>query len=136
MDTGKTGYEMFTPEQKGMGLSKGGAALIAYPRSEPVKNLMNKVGAIKTPAQTRNFTEDLIKNMSPNDSVLAIARNMKQRYPGFDENAYFDYLRENQDRLGTNSRLIREINAGVSDFLPDWRDIGLFPAFTKSVAND
>jgi hypothetical protein len=97
---------------------------------------MNKVGAIKTPAQTRNFTEDLIKNMSPNDSVLAIARNMKQRYPGFDENAYFDYLRENQDRLGTNSRLIREINAGVSDFLPDWRDIGLFPAFTKSVAND
>ncbi len=123
-------------DQIGMGLSKGGAAMIAFPRSENVVKLMNESRLLKTPTETRRFASDLISKMGPKDSFLAIARNMKQKYPGFDENAYFDYLRENQGNLALSPTQKREINAGVSDFFPDWRDIGLFPAFTKSVAND
>ncbi len=123
-------------DQGGMGISKGGAAMIAYPRTENVIKVMNESKPLKTPTETRRFASDLISKMGSKDSFLAIARNMKQKYPGFDENAYFDYLRENQGNLALSSRQKREINAGVSDFFPDWRDIGLFPAFTKSVAND
>ena len=123
-------------DQGGMGLSKGGSAMIAYPRTENVIKLMNENKVLKTPTDTRRFAEDLIHKVSPDDSFLAIARNMKQKYPGFDEKAYFDYLRDNQTSLALTSTQQRELSAGVSDFLPDWRDIGLFPAFTKSVAND
>ena len=130
--------------QNGMGLSPGGAAIIAYPRSPKVqefikgtriapKNIRLARGVAE---DTRAFAEGLINRMSPDDSFLAIARQMKQQDPEFDEYAFFDYLRENQDRYGSNPRLNQEVSQGVSDFYPNWRDIGLFPAFTKSVAND
>lgn len=124
--------------QTGMGLSPGGAAVIAYPRTEKVKSLIKNthISDKNATESTRNFAESLSKEMTPKDSFLAIARQMKQQDPNFDEYAFFDYLRENQDEYGVNPRLNREITQGVSDFFPNWRDIGLFPAFTKPVTND
>jgi hypothetical protein len=124
--------------QQGMGLSPGGAAIIAYPRSEKVKSLIKntKISPKDSSASTKSFADNLIKTMSPKDSLLAIARQMKEQDPNFNEYAYFEYLRENEDQFGTNPRLHREVTQGVSDFFPNWRDIGLFPAFKKSVTND
>jgi hypothetical protein len=124
--------------QEGMGLSPGGAAIIQYPRTDKVKNLIKKTKiSSKNPSEsTREFAENLFNEMTPKDSFLAIARQMKQQDSNFDEYAFFDFLRENKDLYNTNKRLDREVSNGVSDFFPNWRDIGLFPAFTKSVAND
>ena len=137
-------------QQEGMGLSPGGAAIIQYPRTEKVKNLIQntKIPFSKDVTDpnlkrtqpnseaTRAFADNLMKVMTPQDSFLAVARQMKEQDPRFDEYAFFDYLRENKDQYGSIPRLDREVSNGVSDFFPNWRDIGLFPAFTKSVAND
>ena len=124
--------------QQGMGLSPGGAAIIQYPRTEKVKSLIQKtkISPKNSAESTRAFAENLFKVMTPEDSFLAIARQMKQQDPNFDEYSFFDYLRENKDQYGTISRLDREVTNGVSDFFPNWRDIGLFPAFGKAVTND
>lgn len=124
--------------QIGMGLSPGAAALIAYPRTEKVKKLINntKISYKNSAESTRNFAENLFKDMTPKDSFLAIARQMKDQDPNFDEYAFIDYLRENADQYGSNPRLQREVDKGASDIFPNWRDIGLFPIFGKSVAND
>ncbi len=124
-------------DQGGLGLSKGARAIIAYPRSEPVIKLIkdtkiqNKNDYI---TDTLKFTENLIKNMGPNDSILAIAKLMKEKHPRFNQDAYFDYLRDNQDRLGLTPRLKREVSQGKLDWSSDWADMELFPYFGKSGA--
>ncbi len=127
-----------TGRQEGLGLSPGGAAIIAYPRTENVKNLIKetKISSKNPQESTREFAQNLFKQMTPKDSFLAIARQMKHQDSNFDEYAFFDYLRENTDQYGSNARLNREVDQGVSDFFPNWRDIGLFPAFTRPVSND
>lgn len=126
----------------GFGLSPGSAALIAYPRSESIKSEIRKnqnwgdMPFDKHEAMSRRFAEDIAKNMRSNDSFLAIAREMKDRNPYFNETAFFDYLRENQDNLGLNARLKRELESGVSDLFPNWGDIALFPISGRSVAHD
>lgn len=125
-------------KQKGMGLSPGGAAIIQYPRTKKVKSLIkNTKISNRNPSQsTRAFAQDLFKEMTPRDSFLAISRQMKEQDPNFDEYAFFDYLRENKGEYGSIPRLDREVSNGVSDFFPNWRDIGLFPTFGKAVTND
>lgn len=124
-------------DQGGLGISKGARALIAYERSEPVKKLIketkiqNKNDYI---TDTLNFTENLIKSMGPNDSVLAIGKLMKEKHPRFNQDAYFDYLRDNQDRLGLTARMKREVSQGKLDWASDWADIEYFPYFGKSGA--
>lgn len=153
MDVGKSFKEMGSSEylfnllkdkregedgaQLGMGLSPGGAAIISFPRSGQVNGLISRTRVGKNPSMgTRAFADELSKVMTPEDSFLAIARVMKQKDSNFDEYAFFDYLRENRDKYSSNARLKREISQGVSDFFPDWRDVGLFPAFKQSVANE
>jgi hypothetical protein len=127
-----------TGRQAGLGLSPGGAAIIQYPRTEKVKSLIKntKISPKNSAQSTRAFADNLSKDITPQDSFLAIARQMKQQDPNFDEYAFFDYLRENKDQYGTIPRLDLEVTNGVSDFFPNWRDIGLFPAFGKAVTND
>src|SRR5574338_1178211 len=125
-------------KQIGMGLSPGGAAIIQYPRTPKVKELIKntRISHINSSQNTRAFAQNIMKVITPEDSFLAIARQMKQQDPFFDEYAFFDYLRENRDQYGSIPRLDREVSNGVSDFFPNWRDIGLFPAFGKAVSND
>lgn len=124
--------------QIGMGLSPGGGAIIQYPRSPKVKSLIKntKIPSKNSSEYTRAFADNLYNEMTPNDSFLAIARQMKQQDRNFDEYAFFDYLRENKDKYSWNKRLDREVSRGVSDALPNWRDIGIFPWFEKAVTND
>ncbi len=111
-----------------MDLSPGGAATIAYDQSERVKDLIKtaKISANNSAQGTRQFAQKLFKSMSPEDSFLSIAKQMKQSNPSFNERAFFDYLRENTDQYSSNDRLNREVSQGVSDFFPNWGDIFLF----------
>lgn len=123
----------------GLSLSPGARAVIAYERSEPVKKLMkdakieNKKDFV---TDTIKFTDDLAKSMGPDDSILAVAKLMKENHPRFNQDAYFDYLRNNQDRLGLNPRLKREINRGALDWAADWEDMQLFPYFKRMGTNE
>jgi len=124
--------------QNGLGLSAGGAAIIAFRPSKAESNLIKStsIGAKNPVQQTKSFAEEVLKNLTPKDSFLSIARNMKQKDPNFDENAFFDYLRDNSERYSSDPRLTLEVSRGVSDFFPNWRDIGLFPVWGKAVTNE
>jgi hypothetical protein len=136
-----------SPARYGFDLSPGGAAIIAYPRSEPVKKTINEYGKFrvspndtikgKNPSvYTRKLAQEIGKNIRPEDSLLAISTQVKQTNPDFNESAFFDYFRENQDNLGLTPHMKEELIQGVSDLTPEWGDIFLFPFFEKSVAND
>jgi hypothetical protein len=126
----------------GFDLSPGGAALIAYKRSDPVKKLISSntdwgnTPSNKLDVKSRKFAQDFSNEMRSEDSILAVAREMKQKNRFFDETAFFDYFRENQDELGLTPHMKQELTLGVSDLTPNWGDIALFPAIGRSVAND
>lgn len=132
--------------QFGFDLSPGGAALIAYDRSEPVKNMIKSnenwhkysggVHEQKLPEQSRKFAKDVWNKMNDEDSILAVAREMKQKNHFFDEASFFDYFRENQDKLGLTPHQKQELVSGVSDIFPNWGDLAVFPYWGRSVAND
>lgn len=128
----KTGYD----------LTPGGAALIAYPRSEPVKKLIKQnvswgqVRQDQSIPRTRKFAQEISQELKNKDSLLAIAREMKQSNKNFNESAFFDYFRENQNNLGLSPHMQEELLEGVGDIIPNWGDFALFPLFHKSVAND
>jgi hypothetical protein len=131
-----------TQEAKlGYGLSPGGASLIAYPRSSQVKEIINNqkffgVDPVSTAQSTMKFAQDVSKKITPNDSLLAIIRDAKDRNLNINEDAFLDYFRENQKRLGLSGHQRNELTIGKSDFLPNWGDISLFPAFGGSKANE
>ena len=146
-----------TDKEKGLigyDLSSQGSALIAYPRSDGLKELIKnyekdkpKFGVLKIPKLLRvgnqdfqgvvvsqGIAKDFLENKKETDSSLAFAREMKDRYPLFDQGAFFDYIRKNTKDL--NPRQNSELIMGESDDYPDWGDISLFPIFGKSEAND
>ena len=91
--------------------------------------------ADKLDPATRKFAIDILKNLTANDSLLAIAREMKQKNPYFNEALFFDTIRDNTKNL--TPRMKGELlQTETGDYLPTWGDIALFPAFTKSVAHD
>lgn len=131
---------MIDPGSYGFDLSPGAASLIAFPRSESIKQLIKNsqnfgdLPSNQLGAATRKFALDVLKNITGNDSLLAITREMKNKNPYFDEGIFFDTIRENQQNL--TPRMKEELITGESDIFPNWGDIALFPAFTKSVAHD
>ncbi len=132
--------------QFGFDLSPGGAALIAYDRSEPVKKMIKSnenwhkyAGGVheqKLPDYSRKFAKDVWEKMNDDDSILAIAREMKQNNRFFDAAAFFDYFRENQDKRGLTPHQKQELVSGVGDIFPNWGDLAVFPYWGRSVAND
>lgn len=143
-ETGSFGYDA----------SPGGAALIAYPRSEPIKDLIKnqskkfrpprlepigKVSEISAhnSKTSRKFAEDFANSRSKKDSILAAARQAKDTYPYFDEVAFFDHLRENQDEYGFTPEQRDELVTGIDGIKINWGDHALFPIFGgRSAAHD
>jgi len=126
----------------GFGLSPGGAALIAYPRSDNLKkvekeNPFKAVGGQQTNIpQSRKLSQLFAKNRTASDSILAFAKELKMQSGFFDEVAFFDYLRENQDDFNFTPEQKNELLKGISDMAPNWGDIALFPYFGRSKAHD
>lgn len=131
-----------TAENKGFGASPGGAALIAFPRSEAVNNYLKGVKGPTSldPDQiarhSRKLAIDIGKRIQDKDSIQAIARQLRDSNIYFDENAFFQQLTEDQDQIGLTKHQKQDLEKGVSDIFPNWGDVALFPTFGKSVAND
>lgn len=119
------------------GLSPEGAASIAYELSKQAKAYINKIvpeGALNIEAKTLKYAHDLEDYLTREDSILSIAKNIKEKDPYFDVKTFLSEVRSIQDELGLSPTQKRELETrGVSDFFPNWGDIFLFPKLGKGV---
>jgi hypothetical protein len=110
------------------------ASQLAYPPSS--KALSEYEGNIKrSPAIGERFREisrkrakDIQNIITSEDSLLSIARSIKDKDPYFDETSFFDQLREDRENLSLTPRQERELGQSESRFLPKWHDIWYFPS--------
>lgn len=123
-----------TKNETGFNMSPQGAALIAYPRSSKVSELIKnseRSSSIpeKRQAQSRKHAMEIEKTITSGDSLLAIAKEFKMKDPYFDERSFFGQLRDDQDELALSPRQLRELGRGESDLFPDWGDVWILPTF-------
>lgn len=113
-------------------LSPQGAASIAY---LPTKSNQDYLQTVK-PSVPRDYYQNSIKHaanvlngnvLTGNDSILALAKNIKERDPFFDQKAFFNYLREHQDESTLSPKQKRDLIKGASDIFPNWGDLWIFP---------
>lgn len=117
----------------GLGLSPGGSALIAYPRSQGIKQVIgNKDNRLMKKPEV--LGKMILENLDKDDSLLSLMRDLKDKNPLIDEAAMWDYFRSNQKSL--YPRQIEDLERGESDLFPNWGDVFLFPSFGRSAAND
>lgn len=118
-----------------MGLSPQGAAYVAYDLSPNVKSYIPKIkSSAKTHPQENaiKVATELGDKITPQDSILAIVRNIKDHDPFFDETAFFGQLREDMHDLGLTNTQITEIAEGEDAKKRTWGDILVFPWFGRS----
>jgi len=118
------------------GMSPQGAASIAFPPSKSVRSYMDKVKSsekdiAKAPVRARKYANDIESFIQRDDSILAIARDLRQKDPFFDERAFFSELRQNMDSMSLSPRQRREIAKGESDLFKTWGDILIQPWGSK-----
>lgn len=117
-----------------MGLSSQGAASIAY---EVSKDIANFIPTIQSSAKTnpidnaRKVATQLGEKITPQDSILSIVAHIKDHDTFFDENTFFDQLREDQEHLGLTPRQQRELAVGEAPKKKAWMDMAIFPWFGK-----
>jgi len=129
--------EYYNTLQSQFGVSPEGAASIAYPLSKYANNYISKIG----PSQADNFYENTIKYaedlgdyLTRDDSILSIAKNIKERDPFFDIKTFLSEIRSNQEDLGLKGQQKLEINErGIQDVFPNWGDIFLFPKLGRGL---
>lgn len=127
--------EFYNTLRSNFNLSPQGAAYLAYPRSKGVSNYIEKSKSIPymnlsaAPAHSRKYASDIENLINREDSLLAIARDFRQKDPMFDQRAFFSQLREDQDTLGLTPRQKREIAQGESEIFPNWGDLLILPKF-------
>jgi len=112
------------------GLSPMAAASQAYPLN---KNLKSYVSTVKPTnfmeyanGHSRRYAQDVLNQITPNDSLLSIAFNLKKKDANFNQNEFFDELNMNRDNLVSPFQK-RELEQGASDIFPNWGDLLLLP---------
>ena len=129
------------PEQGGMGFSSEGAASVAFPLSPPlntyVKNYkpqnmkQTKYGEVpdpkRTEANSRKAAHEVAKMLGENDSVLTIGRDLRKKDPYFDQESFYDEMRQIKNEAGLNDRQINELPERNTDWLPNWADFLILP---------
>lgn len=142
------------PEEGGFGFSPQGSALVAFDLNKDLNqyakefkpnyerpgsnrpvfgaSLPNAPDQRKIEATARKAAIDVGKLITENDSLLAVARALSDRDPYFNQGAFFDQLREDQDQLTLNDRQRRELSEGTKDLLPTWGDLLFFPWFGRT----
>lgn len=126
--------EFYNTLQSNFTMSPQGAASLAYPRNQNVKKYVDSV----RPSKMHDFTNytsnsrkqaiDVEKLITSDDSLLAIARDLREKDPYFDQQAFFDQLSEDKEELGLNERQRREL-AQDPQMLPSWGDVLILPLF-------
>jgi hypothetical protein len=128
-------YNFLKDPAEGIGLSPEGAASIAYELSKPAASYINKIEESTGSNFEKNaikYAADLGDYLSRDDSILSIAKNIKDKDPFFDIKTFMSEIRKNQDELGLSPVQKREIETrGVGDFFPNWGDVFLFPKFGR-----
>jgi len=142
------------PEQGGFGFSPQGSASVAFDLNKGLKDyvrdfkpnydrpgsnrpvfgasLPNAPDQRKIEATARKAATDVGKFITEDDSLLAVARSLSDRDPYFNQEAFFEQLREDQDQLTLNDRQRRELSEGTKDLLPTWGDLLFFPWFGRT----
>jgi len=135
-----------SPDQGGFGLSPQGSAVIAFPPTKQVKGYVDtfkpnntkwsQYGPLPDPAKinsnARKAAIDVEKLIDADDSILSIVRALTEKDPDFNQEAFFEQLNEDQDRIRLNDRQRRELAEGQRDILPTWGDIKYLPWFRRS----
>lgn len=119
--------------------SPQGASLIAYPRSPKVKDYLSRFKPSKSQNAkeiSRKAAADVEDLIASGDSILAIARDLKDKYGLFDEKSFFDQIREDQASLPLTPAQKAELDEAESSVIRSWGDVWLFPSFGRSKAND
>lgn len=122
--------EFFNTLKSDFNMSPSGAALVAYPLEKRAQEYINtnvrKTRVGDSEKNSIKYANDLDKYLSSEDSLIAIARSLRQKDPFFDETTFFNQLRDDENiRLSPRQR--REIINGVPDIFPNWGDISILP---------
>lgn len=121
-------------------LSPGYSALITYPRSPALKQIIKEsnfnIPFSDISSNSKKIAQEWGDKRTGKDSVLAFARSMKDRHPLFDETAFFDYLRDNQDELNLGPEQTQDLQTGISDMFRNWGDLALFPLTGRSILHE
>jgi hypothetical protein len=140
------------PSTIGLGLSPQEAAAIAYPtkkvsgldeyiskiKPEKIKFGAGTVGGIKgggsfdTAKNAQSYAVNVEKYLNdPKASPLAIAREIRHKDPNFNQGAFFDQLRQDNENgvIKLNPQQERELTEGTSDLTPNWGDLWFLPFF-------
>lgn len=114
-------------------LSPQGAASVAFPVSEGVKKEIGQfrssppLWSEKNTRHAQQIASQISGKLTDNDSVLSIARSLKDRDPNFDQTAFFRQLAADQDELRLNPRQRDEIAEGTENWMRSWGDIFVLP---------
>lgn len=122
--------EFFNILKGEFGMSPHAAAQIAYPRSDSVNKVIKGIKDIDYFSQIKDSKKAAINiedALTREDSLLAIAKNLADVYENFNQRAFFQQLVEDRDRLSLSPQQKRELDEGVSDWLPNWNDTWFFP---------
>lgn len=134
--------EFFNILREKFKLSPQGAAFIAYPAGKNVKNYIENwkpkntkftnYADIPIPekieSNSRKAAYDISEIIGDDDNLLAIAKQLSEKDPYFDQRVFFDELTDNpiiNERLSDNHKSQR--NIGERDYIPTWGDVKIFP---------
>jgi hypothetical protein len=129
------------PRGAGMGFSSEGAASVAFPITpspntyiknyKPQNMKQTKYGEVpdpkRTEANSRKAANDIGRIIGENDSVLTIGRELRKKDPYFDQEAFYDEMRQIKGEIGLNDRQINELPERNTDWLPNWADFLILP---------
>lgn len=117
-------------------LSDSLASSIAFDLQPAVKSYIkdfkpiNFVDARSIPNKDKVFSNsrkaaiDIEKRLSANDSLLSISRALAEKDPNFDQQSFFEQLREDRDLILLNDRQKLELGEGATkNWVPTWGDV-------------
>ncbi len=117
-------------------MSPQGAASIAFPLSTSVSKYISSMkgneksdSISKAPIRARKYASDLENVINRDDSILTIARDLRNKDKYFDERSFFNELRQNLDNFSPRQK--REIAEGESNLFKTWGDILIQPWGSK-----
>lgn len=128
--------EFYNTLRSDFGTSPEGAASIAYPLSKNAQSYISNmkksdISNFNVPYSSGNAVKaanELGDYLTRGDSILSIAKNMKEKDAYFDIKTFLSEVRDIEDELGLTAQQKLEINSrGIGDVFPNWGDIFLFP---------
>lgn len=129
--------ELYNKLKSDFKLSPEGASALAYELSNQAKDYISKI----KPSTGLNYYQNTIKHaqnlkdyLTREDSVLSVAKHIKEKDPFFDLRTFLQEARSIQQELGLSGTQINQMNArGVEDFFPNWGDLSLFPRMGRGL---